>query len=73
MGDVLWSLEYALHLQVSVVQDNPEENSTIPIGELSPQINDSSHVDASDSAAQINSSNSPDDSGDGFFRFWSSQ
>ncbi|PHU01242.1 Receptor-like protein kinase HERK 1 [Capsicum chinense] len=73
MGDVLWSLEYALHLQESVVQDNPEENSTIPIGELSPQINDSSHVDASDSAAQINSSNSHDHSGDGFFRFWSSQ
>ncbi|KAF3667724.1 Receptor-like protein kinase HERK 1 [Capsicum annuum] len=73
MGDVLWSLEYALHLQESVVQDNPEENSTIPIGELSPQINDSSHVDASDSAAQINSSNSHDHSGDGFFRFWSSE
>ncbi|XP_055810334.1 receptor-like protein kinase HERK 1 isoform X2 [Solanum dulcamara] len=49
MGDVLWNLEYALHLQEPVIQDDPKENSTILIGE---QINDFSHVDASSSAAQ---------------------
>ncbi|MCD7452929.1 Receptor-like protein kinase HERK 1 [Datura stramonium] len=67
MGDVLWNLEYALRLQESVIQDNPEENSTIPIGE---QINDFSHVDASAFVAQIETSNSDDLSDDGFSRFW---
>ncbi|KAK4357502.1 hypothetical protein RND71_023112 [Anisodus tanguticus] len=66
MGDVLWSLEYALHLQESVIQDHPEENSAIPIGELSPQFNDFSHVDASASAAQIETSSSDDLSDDGW-------
>ncbi|KAJ8547623.1 hypothetical protein K7X08_011209 [Anisodus acutangulus] len=66
MGDVLWSLEYALHLQEFVIQDHPEENSTIPIGELSPQFNDFSHVDASASAAQIETSSSDDLSDDGW-------
>ncbi|KAK4715899.1 hypothetical protein R3W88_014237 [Solanum pinnatisectum] len=28
MGEVLWNLEYALCLQETVIQDNPEENST---------------------------------------------
>ncbi|KAL3368469.1 hypothetical protein AABB24_009366 [Solanum stoloniferum] len=32
MSDVLWNLEYALHLQEPVIQDDPEENSTILIG-----------------------------------------
>ncbi|XP_049385798.1 probable receptor-like protein kinase At5g59700 [Solanum stenotomum] len=54
MGEMLWNLEYALHLQEPVMQ----ENSIIPLGKLSPQINDFSHVDASCSAAQIGTSNS---------------
>ncbi|KAK6789109.1 hypothetical protein RDI58_012908 [Solanum bulbocastanum] len=54
MGEVIWNLEYALHLQEPVIQ----ENRTIPIGELLLQINDFSHVDASCSAAQIGTSNS---------------
>ncbi|KAL3337238.1 hypothetical protein AABB24_029744 [Solanum stoloniferum] len=32
MSDVLWNLEYALHLQEPVIQDDPEENSTILTG-----------------------------------------
>ncbi|GAB2274295.1 Receptor-like protein kinase HERK 1 [Dionaea muscipula] len=40
MGDVLWNLEYSLQLQEAVIQDDPEENSTNLIGDLSPQIND---------------------------------
>ncbi|MCD7452930.1 Receptor-like protein kinase HERK 1 [Datura stramonium] len=66
MGDVLWNLEYALRLQESVIQDNPEENSTIPIGE---QIKYFSHVDTSAFAAQIETSNSDDLSDDGFSRY----
>ncbi|KAH0675436.1 hypothetical protein KY285_023237 [Solanum tuberosum] len=54
MGEVLWNLEHALHLQEAVMQ----ENSIIPLGKLSPQFNDFSHVDASCSAAQIGTSNS---------------
>ncbi|KAH0674449.1 hypothetical protein KY284_025536 [Solanum tuberosum] len=54
MGEVLWNLEYALHLQEPVIQ----ENSTIPIRELSLQINDFSHVDTSSNAAQIGILNS---------------
>ncbi|KAG5604681.1 hypothetical protein H5410_026173 [Solanum commersonii] len=54
MGEVLWNLEYALHLQEPVIQ----ENSTIPIDELSLQINDFSHVDTSSNAAQIGTLNS---------------
>ncbi|WMV28867.1 hypothetical protein MTR67_022252 [Solanum verrucosum] len=54
MGEVLWNLEHALHLQEPVMQ----ENSIIPLGKLSPQINDFSHVDASCSAAQIGTSSS---------------
>ncbi|OIS96092.1 receptor-like protein kinase herk 1 [Nicotiana attenuata] len=66
MGDVLWSLEYALHLQESTIHDIPEENSTIPVGELSPQVNDFSHINASASASHIwmISSNSDDLSDD---------
>ncbi|XP_006367156.1 receptor-like protein kinase HERK 1 [Solanum tuberosum] len=54
MGDVLWKLEYALHLQEPVIQDDPAEHSTIPNRD---QINDFSHVDDSSSAASIETSN----------------
>ncbi|KAL3368466.1 hypothetical protein AABB24_009365 [Solanum stoloniferum] len=47
MSDVLWNLEYALHLQEPVIPDDPEEDSSFPIRELSPLINDFTHVDAS--------------------------
>nr|XP_043609627.1 receptor-like protein kinase HERK 1 [Erigeron canadensis] len=43
MGDVLWNLEYVLQLQEAVIQNDPDENSTNVIGELSPQIHDFSH------------------------------
>ncbi|KAF3624983.1 hypothetical protein FXO37_31094 [Capsicum annuum] len=54
MSDVLWNLEYILHLQEVVFQDNLEENSIIPIGE---QINEFIHVDASAFVAHIKTSN----------------
>ncbi|GKB42931.1 receptor-like protein kinase HERK 1 [Tanacetum coccineum] len=43
MGDVLWNLEYVLQLQEAVLQNDPDENSTNVIGELSPQIHDFNH------------------------------
>ncbi|KAH0702005.1 hypothetical protein KY285_016283 [Solanum tuberosum] len=60
MGHVLWNLEYALHLQESVIQDDSEENSTISVGESSSQVNAISHVDANFSAAKIENSNFDD-------------
>ncbi|KAF6171029.1 hypothetical protein GIB67_014609 [Kingdonia uniflora] len=39
IGDVLWNLEYVLQLQEAVVPNDLNEDSTINIGELSPQVN----------------------------------
>ncbi|KAI8015982.1 Receptor-like protein kinase HERK 1 [Camellia lanceoleosa] len=62
MGDVLWNLEYALQLHEAVLQNDPEENSTNVIGELSPQINNFDHADSSTvSAAQFEVSSMDDD------------
>ncbi|OVA03568.1 Protein kinase domain [Macleaya cordata] len=38
MGDVLWNLEYILQLQEAVIPNDPDENSTNQIGELSPEV-----------------------------------
>uniref|UniRef100_M1ACZ5 Pto-like serine/threonine kinase n=1 Tax=Solanum tuberosum TaxID=4113 RepID=M1ACZ5_SOLTU len=64
MSDVLWNLEYALHLQEPVIPDYPEEDSSFPIRELLPLINDFTDVDASSNVAQVGTSNLDDISSD---------
>lgn len=72
MGDVLWNLEYALQLQGAVVQNDPDENSTNVIGELSPLVNDFHHGDDSTvSGAQFEVSSVDDLSGVSMSRVFS--
>ncbi|KAL3530678.1 hypothetical protein ACH5RR_010000 [Cinchona calisaya] len=53
MGDVLWNLEYAVQLQEVVIQNDPEENSTNAIGELSPKVNNFNHTDGTSSVVEM--------------------
>ncbi|KAK2973036.1 hypothetical protein RJ640_003144, partial [Escallonia rubra] len=70
MGDVLWNLEYALQLQEAVLLNDPEENSTNVIGELSPQVNDISNVETT-ALAQFETSSVDDLSGVSMSRVFS--
>ncbi|KAI3788309.1 hypothetical protein L2E82_01070 [Cichorium intybus] len=65
MGDVLWNLEYVLQLQEAVLQNDPDENSTNVIGELSPVIHDFNRGSDSggDGVAQFEMSSGDDISG----------
>ncbi|KAG9128781.1 hypothetical protein Leryth_009544 [Lithospermum erythrorhizon] len=71
MGDVLWNLEYTLQLQETVIQSDPDENSTNRIGELSPQVSDFTHADAGSSNVQVEMSNLEDLSGVSMSRVFS--
>ncbi|XAR60526.1 Non-specific serine/threonine protein kinase [Bertholletia excelsa] len=71
MGDVLWNLEYCLQLQEAVVQNDPEENSTNAILELSSQVNNLNNVDTTISANQFEASNADDLSGVSMSRVFS--
>ncbi|XP_076893685.1 receptor-like protein kinase HERK 1 [Bidens hawaiensis] len=66
MGDVLWNLEYVLQLQEAVLPNDPDENSTNVIGELSPQIHDfntGGEVNTSTGIGQFEMSSGDDISG----------
>ncbi|XP_073124339.1 calcium-transporting ATPase 4, endoplasmic reticulum-type-like isoform X3 [Henckelia pumila] len=71
MGDILWNLEYALQLQETVIPDDPEENSTNAIGQLSPEVGEFSRVDSRANASQFEHSNVDDLSGVSMSRVFS--
>ncbi|GAB4824341.1 Receptor-like protein kinase HERK 1 [Ancistrocladus abbreviatus] len=63
MGDVLWNLEYTLQLQEAVIQDDPEDNSTNLIRDLSPQVNNFNEAETDVSSVQFGAPNIDDLSG----------
>nr|DAD27793.1 TPA_asm: hypothetical protein HUJ06_029261 [Nelumbo nucifera] len=56
MGDVLWNLEYALQLQESVIQNEPDEDSINQIGDVSPLISNVNPVDDTVTAEKVRGS-----------------
>ncbi|KZV23939.1 receptor-like protein kinase HERK 1-like [Dorcoceras hygrometricum] len=71
MGDILWNLEYALQLQETVIPDDPEENSTNAIGQLSPEVGGFSRVDSRANSTHFEHSNVDDLSGVSMSRVFS--
>jgi serine/threonine protein kinase len=71
MGDILWNLEYALQIEEAVIAGDPEENSTIMIGELSPQVNNFGDSNTSVTAMPFEASSVNDLSGVSMSRVFS--